>query len=267
MGWGTGNIGSGSGGLNFKIVGGTSEPSNPRENTIWVNTDEKITSWVFSAEEPEAPSEGMVWFTIGTSSTVKFNALKKNGLQVYPISAKQYISGAWVDKAAKSYQNGAWVDWWNGELYKNGNTYDDITGGWGTKSAGVNSNYPSTGAVPTVAYNSTSATISIATSKSGLWYTKNKIHLSGKTKLSVQLSNVTSVDNSQAYLQIRTDVSGYVSGHSEIVGSASFIDGAVTENSATIDLSSLSLPNDQTYYVCIGVYSGVSFDVNEIKLS
>lgn len=35
-------------GLNFKVVGGTSAPVNPRENTIWVNTESEITGWEFS---------------------------------------------------------------------------------------------------------------------------------------------------------------------------------------------------------------------------
>lgn len=122
--------GGGGGGLNFQVIGGTTAPSNPKENTIWINTDQEITSWVFSATEPEAPIEGMVWITIGTSSTVEFNALKKNGIQVYPISAKQYVSGAWVDVTAKSYQGGEWVGWWNGELYDTGNEYTYITGGF-----------------------------------------------------------------------------------------------------------------------------------------
>lgn len=112
MGWGTGNLGGGSGGgLNFKVVGGTTQPGNPTENTIWVNTSEKITSWIFSATEPSPAAAGMVWITTGTASSVEFNALKKNGLQVYPISAKQYVGGAWVDVTAKSYQGGEWVEW------------------------------------------------------------------------------------------------------------------------------------------------------------
>ena len=53
--------GSGGGGLNFKVVGGTTQPTNPTENTIWVNTSVSITDWVFSATEPTTPVEGMVW--------------------------------------------------------------------------------------------------------------------------------------------------------------------------------------------------------------
>lgn len=122
--------GGGVGGLNFQVIGSATAPNNPKENTIWIETDTNVTSWIFSAVEPSAPSEGMVWIFTGTSSPVEFNALKKNGLQVYPVAAKQYIDGEWVDKAAKSFRGGAWVDWWDGVLYNAGNTYDDITGGY-----------------------------------------------------------------------------------------------------------------------------------------
>ena len=102
--------GGGGGGLNFKVVGNP-QPSNPKENVIWVNTDVKITGYYFSVEQPENMVNGDVWFPTGTSSSVAFNALKKNAVQVYPISAKQYVNGAWVDKTAKSYQGSKWIDW------------------------------------------------------------------------------------------------------------------------------------------------------------
>jgi hypothetical protein len=104
------NMSGGGAGLNFKVVGGTGTPSNPKENTIWVNTNVEITSWIFSATQPTG-SNGMVWFYTGTTSAAEFNALKKNGMTVYPLYAKQYDSGAWVDKSAKSYQGGEWVEW------------------------------------------------------------------------------------------------------------------------------------------------------------
>lgn len=217
--------------LNFKVVGGTSAPTSPVENMIWVNTNTEITSWHFRVDEPNVckatvpdasdpwvlsiphtlhegdilnftipvavsstfeairiydssgklyfvrsaagnaatawsagtkvgfvisntshiagdwgsdggtahlykwasyyHKEGTVWITTGKSSTAPFNALKKNNITVYPISAKQYVNGAWVDKTAKIYQSGAWVDWWDGQLYENGNQFTSITGGWG----------------------------------------------------------------------------------------------------------------------------------------
>ena len=113
--------------LNFKVVGYATEAElladTPKENTIGIITTNNITGWLFSATEPESPTDGMVWISTGTFSPVEFNAMKKNGIQVYPISAKQYISGAWVDKTAKSYQGGKWVDWIT-YLFKEGSGYD-----------------------------------------------------------------------------------------------------------------------------------------------
>lgn len=131
--------GGGSGGLNFQVIGGTTAPSNPKENMIWVNTSTKITSYIFSATQPTG-SAGMVWISTGTSSTVEFNALKKNGIQVYPLSAKQYISGAWGDVTAMSYQGGEWVGWIT-YLYNEGDECTDITGGWSLASSSVEDNH------------------------------------------------------------------------------------------------------------------------------
>ena len=113
-----GNGGGGGASLNFKVVGGTSAPSNPTENTIWVNTDTPISSWIFSAKAPSSAEVGKVWIYVGASSSVEFNALKKNGIQIYPISAKQYVGGAWVAKTAQTYQSGAWVDWIHPDIAK-----------------------------------------------------------------------------------------------------------------------------------------------------
>ena len=38
--------------LNFRVVGGAAAPANPRENTIWVNTDTPVTNYIFSKEDP-----------------------------------------------------------------------------------------------------------------------------------------------------------------------------------------------------------------------
>ena len=107
--------GGGSAGLNFRVIGDTIAPGSPKENDIWVNTDRNISEWCFSSDDPlyfgSESAQDMVWITTGTSSTVAFDALKKNGIQVYPLYAKQYVSGAWVDKTAKSWQGGKWVEW------------------------------------------------------------------------------------------------------------------------------------------------------------
>lgn len=95
--------------LNFKVVAGTTRPSNPAENTIWVNTA-SMSSWVFSPSKPSNPTEGMVWIVTGTSSFSAFNVLKKNELLVYPIYLEQYTNGAFKDVEGAIYQNGQWSE-------------------------------------------------------------------------------------------------------------------------------------------------------------
>lgn len=130
--------------LNFTVVGGTSQPSSPAANTIWVNTDTSITSWCFDTQAPANPTHGDVWVKIGTVSETPFNALVQNKLQVYPASAYQYINNAWAEKEAKTYQDGTWVDWIPaGALYWNGNKRTEITGGWTFGlGRGTGTNYP-----------------------------------------------------------------------------------------------------------------------------
>lgn len=100
----------GGGGLNFKVVPGLTQPGTASENTIWVKA-EKIGAWYFSATQPENMQEWDVWFQTGTESAVKFNALRKNVVQVYPFAATQYVNGILTGVDAKIYQNGEWVDW------------------------------------------------------------------------------------------------------------------------------------------------------------
>jgi hypothetical protein len=158
--------------LNFEIIGGTSAPSGmTKENTIWVNTNTPVTGYIFSATEPEPPTDDStpVWISTSASSTVAFSITKKNPIVVYPISAKQYISGTWTDVTAKSWQNGAWVDWWNGELYTPGNTYD----GWMEVEMALNATNPQKGAL-TVTEGESSMKVTQNTANGGKAYVYSK---------------------------------------------------------------------------------------------
>lgn len=118
--------------LNFNVVGGTTAPSSPAENTIWVETDVDITGSILSPTEPANPTEGMVWILTGNSGGAHFEAMKAGDYQfgtIFPIEAKQYVGGAFVYKIAKSYQSGAWVDL-ACYLYNKGDECTNITGGW-----------------------------------------------------------------------------------------------------------------------------------------
>lgn len=97
---------NGGSGLAVKVVGGTVKPGNPKEGTIWVNTDQEISAWSMRSTEPGSPVEGMVWLTINAETAV--NALKKNEINIKPLRANQYTGGAWVLKPAELYRGGAW---------------------------------------------------------------------------------------------------------------------------------------------------------------
>ena len=153
------------------MVGGTTQPSNPKENTIWVNTDAEVTQWVFGIGAPGAV-EGRVWIKTSTSNTAQFNALKgKNGIWVYPIYAYQYVNGVWVLKPAMIFQGGNWTEL-ERFIFKNGKL-NEITGFVSSKGT------VSTGSVLKFTANSNDY---------GHWYSKEKIDLTNVNKLSVVVS-------------------------------------------------------------------------------
>lgn len=247
-------------GLNFSVVGGTTQPTGPKENMIWVNTSQKIASWILSASEPETAEEGMVWISIGTSSPAGFNALKKNGIQVCPISAKQYVDGAWVDVTAKSYQGGEWVDWIV-YLYEPGNTHHEITGGW--------NNWFSSGGSFTIG--STSLNFNYSQSDGGTGTalaTKNKIDLTGFAELSMKVSNLSTSNNGTLVFGITRQT--YASNHDLSNGFVSALWG-VSEGSNSLDVSSLT----GEYYIVLLVKASYTAgkthtakgSVTEVKLS
>lgn len=122
--------------LNFKVAGGTAAPADAGENTLWINTATAVTGWSISETAPETPAAGMVWICTGPSGTAAFNALRKNAIVICPVSARQYVSGAWVVKDAKIYQGGQWVDW-TMYLYNKGVEYVDPSTGQGWNFSGT----------------------------------------------------------------------------------------------------------------------------------
>ena len=248
--------GGGGASLNFDVKAYPSEEkllaAVPKENTIGIITTTPITNWIFNATEPETPDPGMVWISIGTSSPVEFNALKKNGIQVYPLSAKQYVGGAWVDKTAMSYRGGEWVDWII-YLYNHGDECENITGGW-VFSKGSSSSVHSTG---TGTKNNGSITLNVSGRATGVARPSNKIDLTGKSTLTVNVTNLVC-----PYVGYLT-VSPIVEVVEDMVAYTNLTTGTVS-----LDLGDLIL--DGEYYV--GVYlqtesgqsSTVTFDTMKL---
>lgn len=234
-----GGGGSASSALNFKIAGGAASPSGATENTIWVNTEEEITSWVISPVEPESPTEGMVWICVGAVSAAAFNALKKNSIMVYPISAKQYLGGAWVTKTAQSYQNGAWVDWLpDGAIYYMGNLMADTTGGWTSYAYKVTTAYG--GVTASVVNNDanleTALTLS-TTNRSTFVSTADAIDLTEINSAEFEFESIVSsrTDGSTVMLKVYDENGNYVKDGDTVFSAA----GEFTAK-GSVDVSGLS---------------------------
>ena len=196
-------------------------------------------------------TEGTVWFNTGTSSPVSFNAIKrKNGIEVCPVSAQIYTSGAWSEKEAKTYKNGAWVEWIPaGALYYNGDEFTDITGGWALSTI-YNNNYGNHGDTLTKNQNSMildshfRAGIGFAC---GFLRPNNKINLNGVSSLELTVKSVTIDD---ATMPILLCVKTADSIHNQnIAASVELSDGG--QQTFTLDVSTL---ND-SYYVGLGVHN------------
>lgn len=235
---GGGSAGAGTGaGLNFKVVGGTSAPSNPAENTIWVNTSTAITGWTFSATEPENPAEGMVWITTGAYSPVEFNALKKNGIMVYPMDAKQYVGGAWVDKTVKIYQGSVWkgLDLY---LLDGGNKYNAITGGWVSANSICKLFNHQSGTTSGVATQNTNGLT--FGSDNTIVYTAKKIDLTDYNTLNVHISS----NNGVFLISVKSAISGSLD---TSYAAYKYVSGSAT-GIISVDISSVK----GEYYIAIG---------------
>lgn len=192
-----GNGGSGGGGLNFKVIPNP-QPSTAKENTIWVNTD-KINNYYFSATQPENMADYDVWFQTGTSSRVEFNTLKKNGIQVYPLSARQYNGGKLTFVDAMSYQNGEWVSWIP-YLYNNGVGIEDFTLGTYTFESVISSAATDNGTY--VKLTASGKTVTQYSPAGSIMTTKEKVDLSAYSWLKVRrkINAMTAPDYSGFYV-------------------------------------------------------------------
>jgi hypothetical protein len=196
----------------------------------------------------------MVWVFIGKSSAVAFNALKKNGIQVYPISAKQYVNGAWVDVTAKSYQNGKWVDW---ILYCYHPTKGYI-GQWGSV-AYVDSGSTSTPITANITHNADSMTVTSTDSGTSLIYNDELINFGGITAL-MATACIDHPDN----MIIRLQIIGAIKNGYTIIAEAE-IPRSGEEETVEIPLNGDAFEG----YVAFRFYanrSGKTLTINSVKI-
>jgi len=253
----------GAASYNFKVVCSLTEPANPAENLVWITSDMNFTGLVLSSTEPADVQEGMVWITTGIASPGAFNAMKKGMLMVYPVFAKQYISGAWVQKIAKTYVNGEWKTWLWTHAYNKGDFCEALTGGWEALAIANESAYNRPN-LPTITVNEDSVTIKQGNTQwfNGIYHTKNKVDLTPFSSISVLVSNVTGTTNaSRGEMCLHTEYGAY--GVDNRLASSSAWEKTSYLRTYTIDTTSINEP----VYIGLRAYWGITYTVTELRLT
>ena len=126
--------GSGRSELAFKVAAYASKSAmtadTPVSHTIGIITTTNITEWSIGPEKPASPKSGMLWIESGTKGNAFVNALKRNAIEMYLVSAAQYISGAWKSVEAYLHKGVSWMQFGYITLflYKNGDRNLSVTG-------------------------------------------------------------------------------------------------------------------------------------------
>lgn len=257
MGYGFKHGGGGGSGLAFKVICGA-KPAEAAENTIWIDTD-SISRWSFSAYEPVEPVDGEVWIETADDADIGFNALKKNVLMVHPVGAQQYKDGAMGNVVAEIFQNGAWVNFSTAAvyLYINGDTCDELTGGYAAISVG-------SGSTPVITYGDRQMTIQpvkVATPgdyKRGIVRTDDKIDIAKAS--AIVFGGIADIPLGYVKLALWSDLGSTIDQY--MVRQVAIENGAT---SCSLDVSDLS----GSYYVgfaCESQHIQITVTVDELRM-
>lgn len=246
------------GGLNFEVVGSTSQPSNPKENTIWVNTDASISKFSFSVEQPSEPENGIVWFKVADYSFAAFNALKDNVMQIYPLYTRQYINSEWITVRSKLYNGESWIEFGRLSLFDNGDQCTDTTNGWISDSTRYVSE--NSAKAPTLDFSNDMMNITMTTAGSsytGSVYPRNNyIDFTPYSKLIVRKTGAT--NGVVTFMITSSNAGGYSSYNVASLG----MQGKDT-GTYELDISSIN----GSYYLFIGVKSIGKDNPNKISIN
>lgn len=175
----------GSGGGNFKLVGGLTQPARPQEYTIWVESDLVRKKYVIAQSAPDDPETGLVWL-VASDKAVLSDAKIFDGETWVRVNASMYIGGKWVTVSSK----------FDGILYDAGDRYDE----WNADA--------SVGAE--VSRSPTLTAITKSVGGVGILYTNDKVLIDGFTALHIK--GITGGGGYYAYVTSEPPAAGKVSG-------------------------------------------------------
>jgi len=99
----------GGGGLKVKVVGGTTQPSNPKEGTIWVKTSSDIGNVYFTNASPESPALNDIWICVNESWISRYIPISEKPYTQLPVGfCCQWNGSYWNGRESKVYMNSEW---------------------------------------------------------------------------------------------------------------------------------------------------------------
>lgn len=107
------NTGGGSG-LNMRVFGGSTAPTNPKENDIWIQTNSNVFEWSFVASGASVTNRaGRVWIKMGNGNTNEFQILREStpAKQVWlsPVGCVVGDGSSWKSLNAYLYKSSKWT--------------------------------------------------------------------------------------------------------------------------------------------------------------
>lgn len=257
MGYGFKHRGGGGSGLAFKVICGA-KPASVKENTFWIDT-EAIPGWQFSAYEPVEAPDGTVWIETADDADIGVNVLQKNVLMVHPVGAWLNVDGVYKPVAAEVFTGGAWVSFSTSAvyLYINGDTCDELTGGYVAISVG-------SGSTPVITYGDRQMTIQpvkVATPgeyKRGIVRTDDKIDIAKAS--AIVFGGIADIPLGYVKLALWSDLGSTIDQY--MVRQVAIENGAT---SCSLDVSDLS----GSYYVgfaCESQHVQITVTVDELRM-
>ena len=226
----------GGGESTFRIVGGTSRPSAPVANTLWISTLDTIGGVAVQSSPPttidgEAVSSGDVWVRTATNGGAI--GIYRGIAYIFGV-VYMYNGTSWVIQIAEYYDT-VWTPIWP-YLYYDGIEQIVTAGGWAAISGSV-------GATK----NSTTLQNSITTANTQSWFT---------TVNPISMDNIGFLRFELTGLAAGLSLAGVVGVHTDKTLTTSFsASSSITTTGAKVvgvDVSGLS----GNYYVKVGTYTG-----------
>lgn len=243
--------GGGGSGVSLNVKAYASLPSSGTANDIAVITSTSMTGWKVQAEAPTSPTAGLVWIDVGEGSSAP---IQLDNVQISPIRAYQYVSGAWKSLDAYVRVGSSWTQFSKAklEIFTDGTINTSVT----------NIVYDAHGSSM---LDGTRLKIRItAASREGFAGTSSKIDVSSYKTLCVQVTCGSSATSCTF---------GLKSTHIPSDGSAGWIGSYAASKSLSMTAStqytdSLAIDSfNDDYYICVSTYTAnLSVYVNKIWL-